>query len=58
MGEGPAGVVCEFAEERLGFGFGERSHFFGDWKEEGNVGADLGEISGFGFWVFEGTVVL
>lgn len=53
MGEGAAGVVCEFAEERLGFAFRERSHFFffGDWEDEGNVGADLGEISGFGFWV-------
>lgn len=25
--------------------------FFGDWEDEGNVGADLGEISGFGFWI-------
>lgn len=32
MGEGAAGVVCEFAEERLRFAFRERSHFFFFWR--------------------------
>lgn len=34
VGEGAAGIVCEFGEEGLCFGFGERSHF-GDWEEGG-----------------------
>lgn len=50
MGEGAAGVVCEFAEERLGFAFRERSHFF-FFLAIGRMKADLGEISGFGFWI-------
>ena len=49
MGEGAAGVVCEFGEEGLGFGFGERSHFALDW-EEVKGGGKLGV---FGFWIFE-----
>lgn len=28
MGEGAAGVVCEFVEERLRFSFSEGSHFW------------------------------
>lgn len=36
MGEGAAGVVCEFGEERLGFGFGKGSHF-GDGEVTGGV---------------------
>lgn len=56
MGEGAAGVVCEFAEERLGFAFRERSHFF-FFLAIGRMKATLGQIWGkspvldFGFWV-------
>lgn len=44
MGEGAAGVVCEFGEEGLGFGFGERSHFLAIGRRKG-LGQIWGEIS-------------